>query len=149
MFGRCVTNCSINIGVNKDTDKGRSVPITMISSLMLPSATTLRPCCSCSITPSSSSRRIALFHLLTTGGIGNLSLLFTTSASKLSFMYLFIYLCYDFDLVSSLLLLLHLVIHLVISSTTISITWWKRITIVQNTRGYCCTKSSPTRPKFV
>ncbi|KAK2446240.1 Glyoxalase/Bleomycin resistance protein/Dioxygenase superfamily protein [Trifolium repens] len=44
----------------------------MISSLMLPSAATTlrRPCCSCSITPSSSSsRRLALFHLLTTGGI--------------------------------------------------------------------------------
>ncbi|WJX41526.1 lactoylglutathione lyase [Trifolium repens] len=47
----------------------------MISSLTLPSATALRrPCCSCSITPSSSSsssslRRLALFHLLTTGGI--------------------------------------------------------------------------------
>ncbi|WJX41994.1 lactoylglutathione lyase [Trifolium repens] len=45
----------------------------MISSLMLPSAATAlrRPCCSCSITPSSSSssRRLALFHLLTTGSI--------------------------------------------------------------------------------
>ncbi|XP_058785178.1 lactoylglutathione lyase GLX1-like isoform X2 [Vicia villosa] len=46
----------------------------MISSLMLPSATTLKPYCNCSIIPSSSSsssssRRLTLFHLLTTGAI--------------------------------------------------------------------------------
>ncbi|CAK8568860.1 unnamed protein product [Lathyrus sativus] len=43
----------------------------MISSLMLPSATTIRPYCNCSIIPSSSSssRRLTLFHLLTTGAI--------------------------------------------------------------------------------
>lgn len=73
----------------------------MISSLMLPSATTLRPCCSCSIIPSSSSssssRRLTLFHLLTTGAIGNqlISLPFSThNTTNPSFIIIIIHFSY-------------------------------------------------------